>query len=339
MINLEEIKLLNEDVYGASRKLDLFFINFEKVSIHPDSRAGIISFLKDFLAKGRTRIRTVKYAFCLKKLALLVPDKNIGGFNKEEITDLVLKIRAEVPKKNSVRDLLITLKKYYKYLKGLDRDFPPEVAWIKVKDEPNILTVDDLITSGEFDKIIECSHKIQDQLLFKLLRETGARISELLTLTIERTVWDSEYECYQLNVFGKTGFRVIPVIENAQLLKSYLEIHEFKDNPKCVLFHPPHKTKALTYSGMKRRLVEVLQKTGITKRIHPHLFRHTDITEKCAELSEQTLKQLYGWRRDSKMLSVYVHLNNGAVTRQLKQFYKNKEERQLAKLIKQQAIA
>jgi ribosomal protein L40E len=57
------------------------------------------------------------------------------------------------------------------------------------------------------------------------------------------------------------------------------------------------------------RLKRLCKKVGINKRIHPHLFRHTRLTELAKELPEQILKQIAGWVPDSKMAQVYLHLS------------------------------
>ncbi len=226
---------------------------------------------------------------------------------------------------------------FYKFIKNFENDYPDEVRWIKPRTESNILTKDDLITPEEFKKLMDNATDLKDKLLIALLKETGCRIGELMTLTLERVAWDEESECYQLNVYGKTKFRTVPVIENIKLLKQYINSHEFKDNPKSSLFNAQYSIKAYSYNALTKRLERVLAKTGITKRIHPHLFRHTDITEKAGELSEQVMKKLYGWSPDSKMLETYSHLTNKTVTNKMKEFHDRKESKdvRISKVLEQ----
>lgn len=280
--------------------------------------------MKDYIARGNTTVRALKYGYSLKKIALLISDKIIHKLNREEITDLVLKIQSSDLKKRTQEDLLLTIKLFYKFIKKTE-NYPEEVSWIKIKHEHNIITKDDLITKKEYKKMYDNATDLKDKTLIAPLHETGCRIGELMTLTIERVAWEEENECYQLNVYGKTGFRVVPVIENTKLLKQYLETHEFKDNPKCTLFNVQYTMKPYSYNSLKKRIQKILKRTGITKRIHPHLFRHTDITEKSGELSDQVMKKLYGWSNDSRMLDTYSHLTNKTVTNKLKELHDKKE--------------
>lgn len=328
MINLEEIRKLKEDVYAHEKRYAGLLVTLQDSSICEESKMSIKAFLNDYLAKGFTKVRALKYGYSLKRLALFIPDKPIHKLDREGVTDLVLKLQSSDLKRGTQNDLLVTIKLFYKFIKKTENS-PEEVAWIRIKDERNILTKDDLITLEEYRKIYDCSTDLKDKLLVALLKETGCRIGELLTLTIERVVWDEESECYQLNVYGKTKFRVVPVIENIKLLKQYLDTHEFKNEPKSALFNAEFLIKPYSYGAIKKRLDKILKRSGITKRIHPHLFRHTDITEKSEELSEQVMKKLYGWTPDSKMLETYSHLTSKTVTLKMKEWHNKKESKEI----------
>ncbi|VVB69989.1 Tyrosine recombinase XerC [uncultured archaeon] len=328
MINLEDIRKLKEDVYGHEKRYAGFLRTLQESAFNEESKVSIKAFLNSYLARGFTKVRALKYGYSLKRLALFVSDKPLHKLDKEGVTDLVLKLQSSELKKNTQNDLLLSLKVFYKFTKASD-SYPPEVSWIRIKEEANILTKDDLITSEEFKKIYANAFKLKDKILLALLHETGCRIGELLTLTLERVVWDDESECYQLNVYGKTKFRTIPVIENIKLLKEYLDNHEFKQDPKCAFFNSSGLTKPYSYTALKKHLDRVLKRSGIKKHIHPHLFRHTDITEKSGELSDQVMKKLYGWTADSKMLDTYSHLSNKTVVTKLKEFHDHKETKEV----------
>ncbi len=328
MINLEEIRKLKEDVYGYNKRFEGLLIKLQEEPINEESKISIKAYLKDYIARGNTTVRALKYGYSLKKIALLISDKIIHKLNREEITDLVLKIQSSELKKRTQEDLLLTIKLFYKFIKKTE-NYPEEVSWIKIRHEHNIITKDDLITKEEYKKMYDNATDLKDKTLIALLHETGCRIGELMTLTLERVAWEEENECYQLNVYGKTGFRVVPVIENTKLLKQYMETHEFKNNPKCTLFNVQLTNKPYSYNSLKKRLQKVLKRTGITKRIHPHLFRHTDITEKSGELSDQVMKRLYGWSNDSRMLDTYSHLTNKTVTLKLKELNDKKENKDI----------
>lgn len=167
-----------------------------------------------------------------------------------------------------------------------------------------------LITEEEFNKLINAIDDIQDRLLIGILYESGCRIGEILNLQIKNVSFNN-YGA-RLVVKGKTGQRVVPIVWYANLLRQFIESHLFKDNPEAPLFYYKNREGrllALSYSVFRMRLKRLCEKTGIRKRIHPHLFRHTRLTELAKELPEQILKQIAGWVPDSKMAQTYLHLS------------------------------
>ena len=55
---------------------------------------------------------------------------------------------------------------------------------------------------------------------------------------------------------------------------------------------------------------KVLRRAEITRRIHPHLFRHSYVTRMVDKnLSESALKDQVGWTKGSRMIEVYEHLS------------------------------
>jgi len=180
----------------------------------------------------------------------------------------------------------------------------------KVQNPKNSMMPEYLITEEEFNKLINATDDIQDRLLIGLLYESGCRIGEILSLQIKNVSFNN-YGA-RLTVKGKTGQRVVPIVWYANLLRQFIESHPFKDNPEAPLFYYKNrdgKVLAMPYSVFRMRLKRLCEKTGIRKRIHPHLFRHTRLTELAKELPEQILKQIAGWVPDSKMAQTYLHLS------------------------------
>ena len=56
-------------------------------------------------------------------------------------------------------------------------------------------------------------------------------------------------------------------------------------------------------------LKKLRQRAGVTKRVNPHIFRHARATLFAQHLTDAQLKQHFGWRANSRMASVYIHLS------------------------------
>jgi integrase/recombinase XerD len=108
-------------------------------------------------------------------------------------------------------------------------------------------------------------------LLIKTLFQTGARVSEFVHLQVEDVFFDEQ----MLLITHAKGDkqRYVPLLpELAHELRTYL-----RDRPTGPLFETRRHTR---YSP--RRIQQLVQETavlaGITKRVHPHLLRHSVAT-------------------------------------------------------------
>lgn len=120
----------------------------------------------------------------------------------------------------------------------------------------------DYITPGEAHAILEAaSAKIRDYLLFALLWNTGARITEALSLSLEHI-----RDC-DLRIRGKGDkIRYIPV--KPQLINDLLHYALERQLPYNGLFFPISRSQA------HRLLQKYALAAGIKKKVHCHLFRH-----------------------------------------------------------------
>ena len=188
-------------------------------------------------------------------------------------------------------------------------DLKLELDAIKSKKPKDRLMPEYLITEEEFNRLFNGADDLQTKLLIGLLYESGCRIGEILSLKIQNVSFN-QYGA-KLIVTGKTGQRVIPIIWFAKLLKQFIESHPLKENPEAPLWFIKrgNEIRILRYDAFRLRLKRLCEKVGIRKRIHPHLFRHSRLTELAKQLPEQILKQMAGWTNDSKMAKTYIHLS------------------------------
>jgi hypothetical protein len=102
------------------------------------------------------------------------------------------------------------------------------------------------------------------------------------------------------------------VVRAAPLLRQWLEVHPFKDEPDAPLWiglRGMNKHRILTRDAIARVLERAARRAEIKKRIHPHLFRHSRATELASQLTEAQLKEVFGWATGSGQAATYVHLS------------------------------
>ena len=110
---------------------------------------------------------------------------------------------------------------------------------------------------------------------------------------------------------GKTGPRPARLIFASSYLRQWLEIHPRKEDPTAQIFcsfREPYNL--ISRSGLYQQIAIIGKAAGIKKRINPHSFRHERATDLAKKLkSEQKLKVVLGWKANSQMANIYIHLS------------------------------
>ena len=150
----------------------------------------------------------------------------------------------------------------------------------------------------------------RDKALIAYLTDSGARKGELLSTTIADATFD-EYGCILWLREGKTGARPARLIFVSSYFCQWLEIHPRKEDPDAPIFcsfREPYNL--ISRSGLYQQITIMGKAAGIKKRINPHSFRHAKATDLAKKLkSEQKLKAVLGWKANSQMANIYIHLS------------------------------
>jgi len=282
----------------------------------------------EYLLSTSISERRCKKIFCvLKTIKELFLKKNFKDITQEDIKKTIIEIDSFPKYKNWTKyDKKVVLKKFLRWInkqygKNLD------ISFIKCSQKNNSNKLpEELLTIEEVEKLISVCDNIRDKCFISILYESGARIGELISLKIK----DIQFDQYGaiLIVNGKTGMRRIRVVGSAPYLRDYLDSHPFKHDPNYPLWIRRRKPDPLD-SGMIRKLLRIIgKKSGIRKKLYPHLFRHSRATHLAKHLTEAQMKEYFGWIQNSKMASTYVHLSGRDVDDALLKLYgiKIKEE-------------
>lgn len=212
------------------------------------------------------------------------------------------------------------IRRFYAFLSDPEGEKVPEiVGWIKVKLPRSATKLPkDLLTPEEVKRLAEACVNPRDRALVMVLYDSAARLSEVCGLR----VGDVEFDQYgaRITVTGKTGSRKVRLINSVPDLQLWLGHHLRKDIPDAPLFIDLDHAggdRPLLQDGMSRVVRRAAKTAGIKKRVHPHLFRHSRLTELAKHLSESELKVFAGWTASSQMARVYIHLSGDDVDRKL----------------------
>lgn len=229
--------------------------------------------------QGIGRPRQCKNVEVLRTLA----NKLGKDFDKAEINDLKELVRqidatdcaawTKVTKK-------VVLKRFFKWLKGNNEEYPLEIKWLRVsrrEADAKMLSQSDLITDDEIRRAIKAAPNPRDKAIIASLAESGCRISELGSMPIKNISIDDNGAV--LTVTGKTGSRRVRIIQAVPYLSAWLNCHPHRDNPDAPLWvnlQMPHEH--MQYQGFVKVVKKAFLHAGIKKHCNLHLLRHSRAT-------------------------------------------------------------
>jgi integrase len=233
----------------------------------------------------------------------------------------------------------ISLKRFLKkYGREIDnRDMARLADFEMAPAKPTRLKPEDILTDEELNKIILNCKTLRDRACVALLAETGARVGEIEHCKLG-DVKPAPHGFY-ITLRGKTGERQVIVYKCQQLLRQWINVHPEWDNPDSPLFPTQRKyddnsfTNSLTvgelpraYRPLNGKQIGIILKlaaaaSGIEKKVHPHLLRHTAATMFANSLTEQQMKVQLGWTPSSPMPGRYSHVAEADVEKKLLTLY------------------
>jgi integrase/recombinase XerD len=273
------------------------------------NRKKIKEFLEYIRAEGLSTPRQVRYVYVLRKISRLLGKE----FRRTTRTDMVTVV-SELEKQDTAYDTKLSekqcIKRFYKWLRNTEDDYPPEVKWMKAKRNNNHKVLPEhLLTEDEVKKLAEACQNQRDRALILVLYETGCRVGEILTLRVGDVQFDQHGAI--MVVKGKTGPRRVRVIFS-KALTEWLNHHRAKHDleaPLWTSFESANSIRPLEYYAFRKMLSVTARRVGIGKRVNPHSFRHARASNLANVLTEAQMKEYLGWVGDSRMASTYVHLS------------------------------
>jgi len=218
---------------------------------------------------------------------------------------------------------LIALRAFLKFLRkrGIDSLSPEKIELAKVGDRHL-----DLISSDELARLMKSTHgtsikNLRDTAILETLFSTGLRVSELCSLDRDLDLTRDE-----LSVRGKgEKVRVVFISSEAKVaVKAYLAKRGDIDDSLFIQMGKGTSAKdkdslRLTPRSIERIVKSYAIRAGITKKVTPHVIRHsfaTDLLENGADL--RSVQALLG-HANITTTQVYTHVTD----KHLLQVHKN----------------
>jgi site-specific recombinase XerD len=221
--------------------------------------------------------------------------------------------RIDPMKRRTQNYYLIALRAFLKYIRKRGvASLSPEVIELAKVPERSL----DLITPQELDRLMSAPDSatpqgLRDRAILELLFSTGLRISELCGLSID----DVDLSRDEFSVRGKGDkIRVVFLSDSAKrAIAEYLKTRKDMDDALFVQYGKNMKNaKELRLSprAVQRTLKACAAKAGITRKVSPHVIRHsfaTDLLSNGADL--RSVQALLG-HANIGTTQIYTHVTD-----------------------------
>ncbi|MCG7849067.1 MAG: site-specific integrase [ANME-2 cluster archaeon] len=237
--------------------------------------------------------------------------KPFEDVTRQDIEDYIYNLEGKKP--STLEDYKLKFKKFFKWLYQTD-GYPEVVKWIKIKNHNNHKLPEDILKPGEVKTLIEAADNIRDRAIIALLYESGCRLGEITALK-QKDVKMDQYGAVMV-VSGKTGQRRIRLIESVPYLIQHLNNHPNTGDNVPLFVNKKNPNIQLHEQGIQKTLA-ALSKRALGRHIHPHLLRHSRLTQLAKDFTESELKIMAGWTGSSRMPAVYVHLSGADIEKKI----------------------
>lgn len=224
-------------------------------------------------------------------------------------------------KKNTQNYHLIALRTFLKYMmkRGVTTMTPDKIELAKITQRSL-----DLISGDELNRLLNApegdeAQALRDRAILELFFSTGLRVSELASLNRDLDLSKDEF-----SIRGKgEKVRVVFLSESAkEAVKKYLKARKDMSEPMFIQFSNnkgDKKDPRLTPRSIERLVKKYSIKAGISKKVTPHVIRHsfaTDLLQNGADI--RSVQMMLG-HANIATTQIYTHVTDS----QLKNVHKN----------------
>jgi site-specific recombinase XerD len=289
------------------------------------------------IEKGRA-LRTVEnYDHYLSRFLEYARLKNAEDITSEKVREFRLwlnrqstgnnRATGETIKKKTQNYYMIALRSFLKFLakRGVKSLSPEHIELAKVGERHL-----DLISSEELKRLLSISDSgdlksLRDKAILELLFSTGLRVSELCSLTR-----DVDFDADSFSIRGKgEKIRVVFISDEARkAVKKYLAKRVDVDDALFVRIGREDAkggNMALDRRSIERIVKQCAIKAGISKKVTPHVIRHSFATDLLSNGADLRSVQMLLGHANISTTQIYTHVTDSELMRVHKQFHNKKK--------------
>ena len=171
----------------------------------------------------------------------------------------------------TVAKKLSTLKAFYKWMQA--EEFVLRDPTAKIRTPKQEKRLPKAISPNELEKVRDACESTRDRALVEVFYSTGCRLSELIGMKTEQIDWTNG----SLPVIGKGNKERIVYLNGKAMfqLKKYLEERAEEEDDCPYLFATILRPyKQMSKDAVQRAVKKIESRSGISKHLTPHVFRH-----------------------------------------------------------------
>ncbi|MFZ4500094.1 MAG: site-specific tyrosine recombinase/integron integrase [Minisyncoccia bacterium] len=283
------------------------------------------------IEKGRSLLTVRNYEQYLERAFKEMKAKNVSDITEDRLREFRLtlnraagaKIKGQTPgtmKKNTQNYHLIALRSFLKYCRkrGIDALTPDAIELAKVGARHL-----DLISVDELNRLIKSpdlatTKGLRDRALLELFFSTGLRLAELCSLNRDLDLAKDEF-----SIRGKgEKIRVVFLSNEAKdAIRAYLKARKDMEDAMFINIARNSPAARLTPRSIERIVRECATKAGISKKVTPHVLRHSFATDLLSNGADIRSVQMMLGHANISTTQVYTHVTDQQLREVHKKFH------------------
>ncbi|GIW65218.1 MAG: tyrosine recombinase XerD [Candidatus Parcubacteria bacterium] len=261
------------------------------------------------LEKGRSQGTIKEYLRKISHFLTWLENNNQNEINGENIFNYRVYLNKKGVSLKTQSYYLIAIRNFLKFIQKKGKTtYEPNLIELPKLPEREITILDD----DELNKLLNSPEgnnlkALRDKALLEILFSTGLRVSELCSLNRDINLKKGE-----IKVKGKGG--KTRTVFLSSLAKNYLEKYlsmRTDNNPALFInLSKNKKGERLTPRGVEKIIKYYAKKTGLLKRVTPHLLRHQFATDLLMAGADLRAIQLLLGHKNLQTTQIYTHLTN-----------------------------
>jgi site-specific recombinase XerD len=261
------------------------------------------------LEKGRAQGTIKEYLRKIYHFLIWLENNNQNEINNETIFNYRVYLNKKGLNLKTQSYYLIALRNFLKFLQKKGKKvYEPNLIELPKLPEREINILDD----DELNRLLNAPEgnslkALRDKALLEVLFSTGLRVSELCSLNR-----DVNLKSKEIKIRGKGG--KIRTVFLSSLAKNYLEKYlsaRTDNNPALFInLSKNKKEERLTPRGVEKIIKYYAKKTGLIKKVTPHLLRHQFATDLLMGGADLRAIQLLLGHKNLQTTQIYTHLTN-----------------------------